>query len=315
MVDFPPEFQFQSQLQGGNERLQLPVGTGNDADRQQNPDSLRNKLPVQIKTINQVFTALLVTGRTGKSMHGFPVIPLLDLAADPAKGKPLPGSFLTGNGNFFAKFTLFPEIDFTKVHLGQKIETKRKVRIHLESRHHLLLIKFHQHLLVVKHRVPVITVIADAAPFVRRRSKHLPKPDHPPFLPLVGPHGAAAFNAAFPFLFLSQQFLVGAPVAETPGLNFRHRHINLIDPDSSAAGIKSIFRCQLRQGAGRRAFILVIPGFVTPFPFLDLAFAPVNEGIEHNPDFGKGIIGQQAFIGKEIVRIPVADAFGQGLQR
>ena len=119
-------------------------------------------------------------------MRGFIAV-FLHLAADPTERKTLPGHFLACNGNLVSNLRLFAKIDFTKIHLGQKLETKRKVRIHFVSVNLMLVVKFHQHLFIIKHRLTIIGVIRDPALPVGSGGKNLPHTEHQAFLAGIRP--------------------------------------------------------------------------------------------------------------------------------
>ena len=108
---------------------------------------------------------------------------------------------------------------------------------------------------------------------------------------------------------------MGAVVAESPGFNFGYSHVHLVDFYLSAFGVKCIGRSKFRKSAYRRAFILIIPGVIRAFPFLNSQFFSVNQGMEHNPGFRKSIVWEQSFIREEIKGVAVADVFYQRLKR
>ncbi len=242
------------------------------------------------------------------------VLIVLDLAANPTEGEPFSWHLKACNGNLFPFLGLFPKIDFTKIHLAQKIKAKGKIRIHLKSFHDLIVIKGHQHLFVVKCRIPIIRIVTDPAFSVRCGCKNLAHSEHQPFLTRICPHGASTSGADFFFVCCTQHLFIGTFIAKPPGFNLRNSHVHLVDFNFAPFGIEGVSRGKFLNGTPGRPLVFKAPTVITAFTVLDLGFFPVDQRVQHDPNLWKRIIGEQSFIGEKIKGIPLTDTFYQCLQ-
>ena len=316
VVDPALEPFFQAQLDGGYEGMQSAFRVGDNADWQKDANRFGDKLPVQVEAVEEVLVALLVFGRAGEGMRRLllALAPILHLAATSAEGESFTRHLDTGDGRLLADFSPLTEVDFTEIDLGQEVEAEGEICVHLEGLSDLLVVEFHQHLFVVKNRVAVIGVVADAAFPVRGGGEDLAHSQHQPLLAGIAPHRAAAMDADLPFFVFAQQFLVRAVVAESPGLDLGDRHIDLVHPHLATFGVEGVCWSQLLDGASCRPLILEVPGFIAAAALLHLALLAVDEGIEHDPHFREGVVGQQPLVGEEVEGVSVAEAADQGLE-
>ena len=308
----------QAKLQSRDERLDHLIINARLCIRYKNAQSLGAELPIQIEAVNDVCSVfhtplfavecvvlfLLLTIRSTRC--------LLHFAAMATQLEAWALALLVGYLEILPRLAQLAEIDIPEVRPCDELKPEwQAVRLDPPGVAHILGVKIRQQLPGIELGLPVFRAIVNPHLRIVAVGNRLLETQQGPALRNVAPHRIPAARAigmyidlGIVFAMRAQQLHVMAGRTQAPVLQLGQIHVDLVHLHPPLIRVEAIFRRELGDRRGCRAFILDRgQRHISALTHVITALLAPQDRLQLHPGLREGIVRNQAGVGQRVKQL------------